>query len=67
MAFVYSVMLENSYQKKPSLPKEGATKPQTDSIAQFYYLCCVCISILKCYIPCDQKLCMFEIVLSYRK
>ena len=34
MAFTYSVMLANSYQKMPSLPKEGAAKHKL--IAEFH-------------------------------
>ena len=64
MAFAYSVTLKDDFQKKPSQSKNAAPQPRTDSIAQFYYLCCVCIPNVKFYTPSDQKLCTFEIMYS---
>ena len=37
MARVYSVLLKKALPKKPSLSRNGATQPKTDSIVQFYY------------------------------
>ena len=35
---VYSVLLKKALPKKPSLSRNGATQPRTDSIVQFYYV-----------------------------
>ena len=60
MARVYSVLLKKALPKKPSLSRNGATQPRTDSIVQFYYLCCICICILVYEILSKQKLRTFE-------
>ena len=61
MGLIYSVLLKNTFQKKPSQPKNGATMPRSDSIDHVSSLCCVCISIMKFCTPSDQKLCTLEV------
>ena len=45
MAWIYSVTLKNTFQKKPSQPMNGVPQSESDSITKFYYLVMLCMYI----------------------